>query len=236
MKSTLLIVAWNEIAGLQAIAPRINKTWCDQVLLLDGGSTDGTVEFARAQGYEVYVQQQKGIRHAYREVWPLILGDVVVTFSPDGNSIPELIPALLEKMREGNEMVIASRYAPGAHSEDDDRVTAFGNFLFTRTINLLHGAAYTDAMVIFRAYRTDLPQELGLLDDAAYVYVERLFRTRISWEPLLSVRAARAGKRIAEIPGDEPPRIGGVRKLQVLKWGAAYYTQFLREAWVGWRP
>jgi hypothetical protein len=39
---------------------------------------------------------------------------------------------------------------------------------------------------------------------------------------------------VAEIPGSEPPRIGGARKLQVLRWGAAYYFQFLRDA-ICWR-
>ena len=58
---------------------------------------------------------------------------------------------------------------------------------------------------------------------------ETLFFTRVSWEPLLSIRAARRGLKIAEIPGDEPPRIGGERKLQVWKWGAAYYFQFWRD-------
>jgi hypothetical protein len=61
-------------------------------------------------------------------------------------------------------------------------------------------------------------------------------RTRISWEPLLSVRAAKMSLRIAEIPGDEPARIGGERKLQVWKWGAAYYYQFLREYFFWKKP
>ena len=63
----------------------------------------------------------------------------------------------------------------------------------------------------------------------AYVLPEKLFRTKISWEPLLSVRAAKANLKITEIPGDEPPRIGGERKLKVMQWGAAYYLQFIRE-------
>lgn len=45
---------------------------------------------------------------------------------------------------------------------------------------------------------------------------------------------AKAKLKIAEIPGDEPPRIGGETKLQVLRWGAAYYFRFIRELWF-WR-
>jgi glycosyltransferase involved in cell wall biosynthesis len=235
MTTTLLVMTWNEIDGMKAIMPKVDRTWVDQIIVVDGGSTDGTIEYAREHGYEVYVQKQRGFRHAYIEVWPLVRGDIVITFSPDGNSVPELIPALIKKMAEGSDMVIASRYLPGATSDDDDVVTGFGNWLFTRTVNLLHCAHYTDVMVIYRAYRKDMAAELGLDQESAYVLPETLFRTKISWEPLLSVRAAKAKLRITEIPGDEPARIGGERKLQILQWGAAYYFQFLRELWF-WKP
>lgn len=229
MTSTLLVLTLNEIDGMKVIMPRVAPHWCDQTIILDGGSTDGTIEWAREHGYEVYVQKQLGFRHAYTEVLPYVRGDVVVTFSPDGNSIPELIPALLERMRNGCDMVIASRYLGTAKSEDDDVVTAFGNWLFTNTINWLHRGSYTDAMVILRAYRTSLIHELELDKDEGYHLAERLFHTKISWEPLLSVRAAKRKLRVEEIPGDEPPRISGERKLKLLKWGAAYYFQFIRE-------
>jgi len=232
MRTTLLVMTLNEIDGMRAIMPLVNRQWCDQIIVVDGGSTDGTIEWARDHGYEVYVQKQRGFRHAYTEVMPLVRGDVIVTFSPDGNSIASLIPNLIEKMREGYDMVIVSRYLDGAKSVDDSLVTGFGNWLFTRTVNILHGGRYTDAMVIFRAYRKSLVRELDLDRDDAYAAAERLFRTKISWEPLLSVRAAKRRLKIAEIPGDEPPRIGGKRKLQVLKWGAAYYFQFLRELFI----
>jgi len=221
----------NEIEGMRAIMPSIDRGWVDQILVIDGGSTDGTVEWAQQNGYETYVQRQKGFRHAYIEAWPLVRGDVVITFSPDGNSVPELIPELIDKMKQGYDMVIASRYLGDAKSDDDDIVTGFGNWLFTRTVNLLHGGKYTDVMVIYRAYRKAMAQELGLDREDAYALPEKLFRTQISWEPLLSVRAARAGLKITEIPGDEPARIGGERKLKVIRWGGAYYLQFIRELW-----
>ena len=101
-------------------------------------------------------------------------------------------------------------------------------------MNWLHRGRYTDAMVIYRAYRKQLVYDLELDQDRWYRTPEWLFGTRVSWEPLLSVRAARRRLRIAEIPGREPPRIGGERKLQVLRWGAAYYFQFLRDL-LWWR-
>lgn len=234
MKTTLLIMTLNEVEGMKAIMPQIDRAWVDQILVVDGGSTDGTIEWARENGYEVHIQTKKGFRHAYEEVMPKCTGDVLITFSPDGNSVPELIPDLVAKMREGYDMVIASRYLGSAKSSDDDIVTGFGNWLFTRTVNLLHGGKYTDVMVIYRAYRKQIVYDLELMGDAAHRTPEKLFNTKISWEPLLSCRAAKRKLKICEIPGDEPPRIGGERKLQVLRWGAAYYFQFLREVFC-WR-
>ncbi|QJX00933.1 glycosyltransferase family 2 protein [Frigoriglobus tundricola] len=231
---TLLVPTLNEIVGMKAIMPLVRREWVDQILVLDGGSTDGTVEYARDQGYEVHVQTEPGIRQAYMEVLPQIRGDVVVTFSPDGNSLPELLPRLIATIDRGYDMVIVSRYKKPARSDDDDLVTAFGNWLFTRTVNLLHCGRYTDAMVIYRAYRTRLVRELELDQDRWYRTPERLFGCRISWEPLLSARAARRKLKVAEIPGDEPPRVGGERKLRVLRWGASYYFQFFRD-WLLWR-
>ena len=170
-----------------------------------------------------------GIRFAYLEVLPLIEGDTVVSFSPDGNCDPAILPRLLAKMAEGYDMVIGSRYKDGATSEDDDIVTAFGNWLFTRTVNLLYRSRYTDVMVIYRAFRKELVYELGLDKDVSYTLPERLFGTVISWEPLMSIRAAKHKKRIGEVPAGEPPRIGGERKLQILRWGAAYWFQIWKE-------
>ena len=189
----------NEIEGLRVIMPRIKKEWYDQLIIVDGNSSDGTIEYAKQNNYELYIQKNTGFRHAYNEVLPIVVGDVILTFSPDGNSIPELIPNLFDKIDEGHDMVIGSRYLDQAKSEDDDIVTAFGNWLFTKTINLLHNGNYTDAMVIFRAYRKQIIYDLDLQLDEGFEKIEKLFRTKISWEPLLSVRASKRKLRICEI-------------------------------------
>lgn len=229
MKVTLLVPTLNEIDGMKTIMPRVKKEWIHQILIIDGQSTDGTIEYCKEQGYEIVIQQKMGMRHAYMEALPHVTGDVILTFSPDGNSIPELIPDCIAKLKEGYDMVIVSRYAQGAKSYDDDAITAFGNKLFTTFINLLHGGKYTDAMVIYRAYRTDLIYKLALDQDSSYDVPEKLFSTKISWEPLLSIRAAKKKLKVADIPGDEPAREGGERKLQVIRWGAAYMFQVFRE-------
>lgn len=234
MKVTLVVPTLNEIDGMKEIMPRVKREWVDQIIITDGGSTDGTVEYAREQGYTVHIQSRPGFRFCYFEILDLIEGDVVLTFSPDGNSIPELIPDLIEKMKEGHDLVIVSRYKDDAKSEDDDIVTAFGNWLFTTTVNFLYRAHYTDVMVIFRAYKKQLIYDLDLNTDESYSTPERLFGCTLSWEPLQSVRAAKRKLSIAEIPGDEPARVGGERKLQILRWGFGYYFQFWRELFF-WR-
>lgn len=237
LTATLLVMTLNEIDGMKAVMPQIQREWLDQILVVDGGSTDGTIEWAREHAYEVYVQKERGFRSAYREAWPLIRGDVVIYFSPDGNSIAAAIPQLMERMEEGYDLVIASRYLDGAKSDDDDPVTAFGNWMFRTLTNLLlrpRGSAWmTDPMVMLRAHRKDLPQRLGLDRDETFDSLERFFRTRACWIPLMSMRALKRGVRWSEIPADEPARIGGVRKLQILKWGSVYLSQLLREWWLG---
>jgi glycosyltransferase involved in cell wall biosynthesis len=233
LKVTLLIPTLNEINGLKQVMPRIKREWCGQILLVDASSTDGTVEYARENGWELVTQQQKGLRYAYIEALPSIEGDIIITFSPDGNSVPELIPALIEKMKEGYDMVIVSRYLDGAKSDDDTLLTALANRVFTFTINLFFGGKCTDAMVIYRAYKKELIQALDLDKDASYRSIERLIRKVMSWEMLLSIRAAKRKLKVAEIPGDEPSRTDGLAKMQ-WRWGFAYILQIFREVFV-WR-
>lgn len=233
MKITLLIPTLNEIEGMRKIMPQIKKEWYDQLIIVDGNSTDGTIEYAKSCGYFTIIQKKKGVRYAYIEAFPHISGDIVITFSPDGNSIPELIPKLIEKMKEGYDMVIVSRYKDDAKSYDDDYLTAFGNWVFTQLINTLHGARYTDAMVMYRAWKRELFTALDLDKEESYA-TEKLLGTVMGVEPLLSVRCAKRRLKVTEIPGDEPPRIGGERKLLPFRWGGAYLLQIFRELYF-WR-
>ncbi|MBN1670964.1 MAG: glycosyltransferase family 2 protein [Kiritimatiellae bacterium] len=232
MKTTLLMPTWNEADGMKEIMPRIQRDWVDEIMVVDAGSTDGTLEYARDHGYRIVQQQRPGLKHAYMEAMKQITNDVVITFSPDGNSDPDRLPDLTAKMRAGYDMVIVSRYAAGARSEDDDAVTAFGNKLFTTMINLLYRARYTDTLVMYRAYRREIFTALDM--DKKDGFAERVVYNRASTEPLLCIRAAKMGLRCADIPGDEPPRIGGKRKLQVFRGGAAILCMILREL-VVWR-
>lgn len=204
MTVALVIPVLNEAAALPTVLAQIDPGWVDDILFMDGGSTDGSQEIIRRWGHgTLYHQRVPGISNAYWETFPHVRADAILTFSPDGNSPPEAIPRLVQAMQEGYDLVVASRYLPGAGSEDDDLVTAFGNWLFTRAINVLFGSRYTDCLVMFRVYRKSLITELRM-------------DTRLSaFEPQLLIRCAIYGRRVQEIPVREPKRIGGVRKMRI---------------------
>lgn len=230
---TLLVFAMNEIDGMPVTMPRVQRDWVDQIIIVDGQSTDGTQEYAREHGYELVVQSRRGGRRAFNDAFPKVRHDVVITFAPNGKLIPELIPELVAKMREGYDMVIVSRYKHPARSYDDHLASRFANWFFTTAINKLFGGHYTDAMGLYRAYRTEIFWELALDQDASHT-PEKLFNTVLGVEPLLSIRAAKRKLKVAEIPGDEPNRIGGVNKFPKVSGGLGYFVQMLRELWY-WR-
>ena len=71
--------------------------------------------------------------------------------------------------------------------------------------------------------------DLGMDKDESY-WMEKYCFTIMGIEPLLSIRSAKMQMKIAEVPSDEPKRIHGVRKLQIIRWGMAYLSQMLYEA------
>ncbi|MDI6717462.1 MAG: glycosyltransferase family 2 protein [Patescibacteria group bacterium] len=196
MKITLFIPTFNEIQGIKMIMPRIKKEWVNEILIIDGNSTDGTKEWLEQSGYRVATQKEPGLLSAWWQGFETATGDIIISFSPDGNSVPELIPALVDKIKEGYDIVIASRYKDDAKSDDDTWMTGLGNFMFTKIINLLFGGHYTDALGMYRAFRKELITSLKLDNDKNEIF-----------EVLLSIRAAKQRLKIAEIPGDEPPRV-----------------------------
>jgi NDP-4-keto-2,6-dideoxyhexose 3-C-methyltransferase len=223
LTTTLLLPTLDEIEAVRVIVPQLRREWVDEILVIDGGSTDGTVEYMRTAGLEVRAQTVRGYGEGLLEAIHLAKGDIVIEFNPDGNSIPDDIPRIIAKVNEGYDLVIGSRYRDGAKSDDDDWVTAAGNWMFTRIVNLLFGTRYTDVLVGFRAYRRQAALRLGL--DAP----------GLSWPCQSSTRFARAGLRVTEIPAHEPARIGGKRKMMPLRTGWQITKLILRD-FIAFRP
>ena len=110
-----------------------------------------------------------------------------------------------------------SRYLDWARSEDDHTLTAFGNWLFTKLYNFFFHQSVTDYLVMFRAFRTTFVNELQVKLGA------------ISWQSQLMCRAAKASKKLGEIPGDEPAPIGGTRTMSPIRNGLAELTMLATE-------
>ena len=200
----LLIPMLNEIDGLRWCVPKIDRSLFKEIIVVDANSTDGSIEYCREQGLTVLQQPGKGLPDAEEHAFKHITADAMILFTPDGNSLPDLLPTLCAKLREGYDMVIGSRYLGDATSEDDDAVTGFGNWMFTRIINLLFGGHYTDALVGLRAYTCDAIRKMdlpGMVDKSA---LRKRFPLLNSWETGSSIRAARLRLKVTEIPAHEP--------------------------------
>lgn len=236
-KIALVLTTLNELEGSRVIFPKIDLSLFSGVMVLDGKSNDGTIDYFEEQGIEVLIQSRPGFRFGMYEMYEVMKTreiDYILTFSPDGNCDPATLPNFVKFCNGDWDLIIGSRYKDDARSDDDDFLTALGNIFFTRMTNLLFGSRFTDVFSIYRAFTLEAVESLMLQDEYSYLPMERFFKTKLGWEPLMSFRAARLGLRVAEVAVGEPRRIGGERKLQVFKWGASFLAQLLRELW--YRP
>ena len=220
MKFTLVFLTLNEIDGLRELYDRIPFDAVDEVLAVDGGSIDGTLEFYKDKKIP-FVIQKKGRRgSAIIESAEHAKGDVLILFSPDGNEDPQDIPKLVEKINEGYDLVIASRFISGGRSDDSDDpllIRRFGNNFFTFLANIFFKVGVTDAINGLRAIRKD--KFVKLNQDASGHEIE--FQ--------MSIRCAKLGFKIAEIPTTESSRIGGQRKASTWVMGVRFTLFFLKE-------
>src|SRR5262249_20205090 len=115
-------------------------------------------------------------------------------------------------------LVVVSRYLPPAKSEDDNPITAFGNWMFTKMIRWLGRFPLTDSLTIYRGFRRSLV--------FAYDF-ERYLRGPV-FEPLVSAMCNLHGLQIWELRGDEPRRIGGASKMRVVYNGSCILLMVAR--------
>jgi glycosyltransferase involved in cell wall biosynthesis len=226
---TLVILTLNEIDGVTQVVPKLPVHAVDEILVVDGGSSDGTVEFFEARGIRVIRQEQRGRGEAFRLAARHARHDALVFFSPDGNEDPDDIPRLIAGLEAGFDMVIASRFMAGARSEDDDKFLfasrRWGNVMFTWMVNVLCGRGrwITDTINGYRAITR--AAFLRLAPDAHGYAIE--FQ--------MSIRALQLGLRVLEIPTHESPRVGrGVSKLNAIPVGFRFLGVLAREC--AWAP
>jgi len=217
MSVIVFVLTIDEIKGVSQIMPKVKKEWADRIIFVDGGSTDGTIEKAQELGFEVIHQKNKGEGNACRIGTDATESDYVMFFSPDGNDEPEDIQRLIEKTKEGHDVVHISRFGKNSSSEDANFIDKFGNKMFTFLVNTFFGGNYTDALNGFRIIRRKIWNELKT--DAQYLNIEQQ----------ICIRLAKRKIPIFEIDGREPKRIGDERKMRPLTVGAQLSYQIIKE-------
>jgi len=120
MKVSLCLIVWNELQGCQADVPKLPLDEFDEVFAVDGGSTDGTVEYLESRGISVHRQPKRGLNAAYVHANEMATGDAVVVFFPKGTLPTDDLRKFRPLFERGYELVIASRQLPGAVNEEDE--------------------------------------------------------------------------------------------------------------------
>ncbi|MGA2628278.1 MAG: methyltransferase domain-containing protein [Candidatus Bathyarchaeia archaeon] len=222
-RNSLLIFTRNEIDGLKAIFPKIPLNSVDEIIAIDGKSTDGSVEFLQSKGICVITQAKMGRGNAAIEGMSRTSGDVVIFLSSDGNENPADIPELIKAMADAD-VAVASRFMKGRTTDDSDdplRIRKCGNRLVTFLVNLIWHAGVTDSTNGLRAVRRTAWDQLGI--DSPYHETE--FQ--------MTIRAAKLGMRIREIPTVEGERVGGMRYASTRKMAWTFTKSILHEIRIG---
>ena len=225
MKKALVILTYNESEALPKIWDKIPLDAADELLAVDGGSKDGTVEFLKSKGVTVLGQPRRGRGVAFRVAAESTKADALCYFSPDGNEDPADIPKLFASVEGGADIAIASRMMRGAFNEEDVhwwRPRKWVNKAFTLFANLLwnRGPYVSDTINGYRAVRRDALLALGLDADGFVI------------EYQMSIRAMKKGLKIVEFPTYEGQRLGGVSTAESWRTGVVFLKSLWREIWL----
>jgi glycosyltransferase involved in cell wall biosynthesis len=114
-----------------------------EVIVVDGGSIDGTDKIAKELGAHVIYEPRRGYGRAYKTGFREAKGDIIVTLDGDGTYPSEVLPQLIDLLIRGNLDMITTRRVPehGAMS----RVNAFGNYVLSILIRLLLRVNFKDS-------------------------------------------------------------------------------------------
>ena len=122
MTVALCLITWNELAGCKHDVPLIDRSKFDQIYCIDGGSTDGTVEYLKEQGIEVFPQTKKGLNQACKDGCDHCKCDAFVFFHPKGTVPVEDTYKFRAYYEQGYEFVVGSRMMKESHNEEDEHL------------------------------------------------------------------------------------------------------------------
>ena len=216
---TAVIPTKNEEGLIGEIVDSV-RPYADEVLVIDGHSTDRTRDVAAAHGARIELDGGKGKGEALRRSLELATGEIVVFIDADGSHDPKDIPALVADIKAGKaDMVIGSRGKGGSdelHGTFEQFIRYVGSQLIMLAINYRWNVRLTDSQNGFRAVRRDVGRKLGLKSNLTTIEQEML------------MRALKLGYRVDEVPTHEYERKWGTSKVVVWKLWAAYLWSFFR--------
>jgi glycosyltransferase involved in cell wall biosynthesis len=218
-KVTALICTLNEQETLPYVLRRIPE-WVDEVLLVDGHSTDQTVEVARSLRPDVRVEYQPGTGKgdAVRCGIAHSAGDIIVTLDADGETDPEEMKRFIEPLMHGYDFVKGSRFYPGFFPKRAFH-RSLGNLILAVAFDLLFLQPFTDICSGYNAFWKKSIMKVNLDREGDFAA-----------EPTLLARARKSRLRIKEVGHRNRGRLGGVAKVPVWwRHGLWVLTTIVRE-------
>ncbi|HUS68266.1 MAG TPA: glycosyltransferase family 2 protein [Kofleriaceae bacterium] len=216
---SVIVPARNEHDNLVALVPRVREHG-DEHLLVDGHSTDGTVELAERLGFRVIPDGGRGKGDAIRTAIAEARGEILVFIDADHSHDPADIPKLVAPILAGEaDHVSGSRMRGGSdelHGTPGELVRLWGSTLITLGINLRYGTLLTDSQNGFRAIRRDVARALDLQEDLTTIEQEMIVKT------------LRGGYRLTEVPTHEFRRRHGRSTFKVSRVAGRYLFTWLR--------
>jgi glycosyltransferase involved in cell wall biosynthesis len=215
---SVVIPALNEQENIGWVLERLPPT-IDEVILVDGYSTDRTVEVARAVRPDIVVVRQasRGKGAALRAGFRAATSDFIVMIDADGSMDPGEIHRYVTPLLNGYDVVKGSRFLDGGGSTDLTPLRRFGSRAFVRMTNALFFVRFTDLCYGFCSFRRDCLKGLALTAHGFEIETE------------IAVHAAKAQLRIAEVPSMELERRSGVSKLHAFRDGKRVLRTLIRE-------
>ena len=121
---------------------------------MDGHSTDGTADVARALYPDVRIvtQTRRGKGNALACGFEASTGDIIVMLDADGSANPGEIARFVDALRSGADFAKGSRFLPGGGSADITYLRRAGNWFFSALVNTLFGTRYSDLCYGYNAF------------------------------------------------------------------------------------